>query len=200
MNMWDDGKEEIEDGDEEENLDGQACKGRGRLHHQGVVGRLWVGGALGLGGGQLGASSGQGARAGWRGPKLPDSSRLPAASRDHLGRWQRITKWSPAPARPPSGAIDAQAAATTWHQQQSTTRSDELEIRIWLKKVWRYFDSLWHWCPDPKYGESSNKWASLLRVTTCTFCPFASGQNHFIVPLVKLGNKHFLFCFNFFSQ
>ena len=98
MNMWDDGKEEIEDGDEEENLDGQACKGRGRLHHQGVVGRLWVGGALGLGGGQLGASSGQGARAGWRGPKLPDSSRLPAASRDHLGRWQRITKWSPAPA------------------------------------------------------------------------------------------------------
>ena len=96
MNMWD-VKEEIEDGDdEEETLDGQACKGRGRLHHQGVVGRLWVGGALGLGGGQLGASSGQGATAGWRGPKLPDSSRLPAASRDHLGRWQRITKWSPA--------------------------------------------------------------------------------------------------------
>ena len=95
MTMWDD-KEEIEDGDDEENLDGQACKGRGRLHHQGVVGRLWVGGALGLGGGQLGASSGQGATAGWRGPKLPDSSRLPAASRDHLGRWQRITKWSPA--------------------------------------------------------------------------------------------------------
>ena len=94
-----------------------------------------VGGALGLGGGQLGASSGQGATAGWRGPKLPDSSRLPAASRDHLGRWQRITKWSPAPARPPSGAIDAQAAATTWHQQPSSTRSDELEIQIRLKKV-----------------------------------------------------------------
>ena len=84
------------DDDAEKDLDGQACKGRGRLHHQGVVGRLWVGGALGLGGGQLGASSGQGATAGWRGPKLPDSSRLPAASRDHLGRWQRITKWSPA--------------------------------------------------------------------------------------------------------
>ena len=73
------------------------------------VGRLWVGGALGLGGGQLGASSGQGATAGWRGPKLPDSSRLPA-SRDHLGRWQRITKWSPAGAE---GATDA----ATWPQQ-----------------------------------------------------------------------------------
>ena len=104
------------------------------------------------------------------------------------------------PARPPSGAIDAQVAATTWHLQPSTTRSDELEIQIRLNKVGRYFDSLWHWCPDPKYGESPHKWASLLRVTTCTFCPFASGQNHSIVPLVKLGVKAFLFGFNFFSQ
>ena len=102
------------------------------------------------------------------------------------------------PARPPSGAIDAQAAATTWHLQPSTTRSDELEIQIRLKKVWRYFDSLWHWCPDPKYGESPHKWASLLRVTTCTFCPFASGQNHSIVPLVKLGVKAFFVLFQLF--
>ena len=65
---------------------------------------LWVGG-------QLWASSGQGSSGleRWRGPKLPDSSRLPA-SRDHLGRWQRITKWSPAGAE---GATDA----ATWPQQ-----------------------------------------------------------------------------------
>ena len=31
--------------DDEQDLDGQACKGRA-LHHQGGVGRLWVGGAL----------------------------------------------------------------------------------------------------------------------------------------------------------
>ena len=72
------------------------------------VGRLWVGGALGRWAAV--ASSGQGSSGleRWRGPKLPDSSRLPA-SRDHLGRWQRITKWSPGA----EGATDA----ATWPQQ-----------------------------------------------------------------------------------
>ena len=123
----------------------------------------------------------------------------------------RIAQGCPLPVETTSGAGKElpsghqSRAPTKWRHRcpscchhVASTRSDELEIRIRLKKVWRYFDSLWHWCPDPKYGESSNKWVSLLRVTTCTFCPFASGQNHSIVPLVKLGVKAFFVLFQLF--